>query len=68
MSTLSEAEIAAWKERINAMTQMEMAELRRFAPAGHPVFSSGLPLFALFEARFKALGGMTPAISKQIGW
>jgi hypothetical protein len=46
------------------MSQEEMARLWRFAPSGHPVFSNDLPLFG----RFEELGGMTPEISKKIGW
>ena len=63
-----EQEIDDWKEKIAAMNQVEMARLWRFAPSGHPCFDSRLPLFEIFQDRFKKLGGMTPGISKSIGW
>lgn len=55
-------------EKINAMSREEMACLWRFARPGHPYFDSREPYFAIFEARFKALGGFSPEISKAIGW
>ncbi len=54
--------------KIYSMSQFEMANLWRFAPAGHPWFNSTLPYFKHFNRRFKRLGGMTSEISKQIGW
>ena len=54
-------------EIINQMSQMEMASLWRNAPAGHPYFDMSKPFHAVFEKRFKELGGFTPAISKAIG-
>lgn len=65
---MTEQEIADEKNKIDNMTQIEMAQLWRFAPAGHPYFNSTLPLFEYFNARFKQLGGMQPGISKAIGW
>ena len=54
--------------KINQMSQTEMAKLWRFAPSGHPYFNSSLPYFKIFDKRFKELGGFTPEISKAIGW
>jgi len=65
---MSAEKITEWEKKIDKMTQVEMARLQRFAPSGHPVFDSTLPLYERFKARFKELGGFTPAISKQIGW
>lgn len=65
---MDEKEIQEWKDNIASMSQLEMARLQRFAPSGHPVFNSKLPLYEIFEKRFRELGGMTPAISKRIGW
>lgn len=65
---MTDAEIEAAKARIDQMSQMEMAELWRFAPAGHAYFDRTLPLFEHFDKRFAALGRFTPAISKTIGW
>lgn len=68
METYTEAQIEEAKKQIDTMSQTAMARLRRFAPAGHPYFRMDLPLSDYFDARFQSLGGMTPAISKKIGW
>ena len=65
---LTDQEIEDWKKKIDAMTHSEMASLWRFAPSGHPVFRNDLPLLIYFNERFKALGGMTASVSKQVGW
>lgn len=54
-------------EKINSMSQLEMARLWRYAPFGHIYFDTSLPYFEIFEKRFIELGGFTPAISKIIG-
>ncbi len=54
--------------KIYALTQRGMAHKLRFAPVGHPWFDLTLPYYKHFERRFKQLGGMTPEISKSIGW
>lgn len=54
-------------EKINKMTQVEMARLWRFAPVGHKYYTDE-KLFRVFEKRFKQLGGFTVEISKEIGW
>ena len=53
---------------IYQMSQEDMAQLWRHAPAGHPYFDSTLPLYDVFKRRFDELGGFTPEISKKIGW
>lgn len=55
---------------INNMSHIEMARLWRFTTIGSksPYFDDNLPYFKIFEKRFKELGGMTPEISKEIGW
>ena len=65
---MTDEEIEQHKQTIDALSHMEMARLWRFAPAGHPYFNNTLPLFDYFQARFRKLGGMTPVISKRIGW
>lgn len=55
-------------EKINSMSQIQMASLWRFAPCGHEYFRHDLPYFDIFQKKFKELGGMTPEISKMIGW
>ncbi len=68
MNVLSKEELDDWKRKITDMSRTDMARLRRFAPAGHPVFRADLPLYKLFEARFAELGGLSTEISKEIGW
>lgn len=55
-------------DRINNMSQEEMARLWRFCPSGHPYFDRQKPFWAVFNERFKLLGCFTSAISKEIGW
>ena len=52
---------------IDALSQIEMARLVRFAPVGHIYFDTTKPYSKIFNKRFKELGGMTPAISKELG-
>jgi hypothetical protein len=59
------AHIAA---EIDALGHEKMAELWRFAPAGSSYFVADSPQWAYFFARFQKLGGMTPEVSKAIGW
>ncbi len=54
------------RNEINSMGQVTMARLYRFSPAGCPFFTGDAGQY--FALRFEHLGGMTPAISKQIGW
>lgn len=53
---------------IERLTHEEMCWLYRFAPLGHPFFRIDSPELAAFEARFRAFGGMTPAMSKRFGF
>ena len=55
------------KAEIDKLGHLEMAKLVRFAPLGHDYFTYG-PLYDYFMARFQSLGGMTPSVSKAIGW
>ena len=65
---MTDEQIQEWKSKIDKMTQLEMASIYRFAPAGHPCFDTSIPLNKYFMDRFHELGGMTTAISKTIGW
>jgi len=67
-SEFTEEELAEWKAKIDGMGQLECATLLRFTKAGHPIFRSDLPLYKYFQEHFKAVGGMTPEVSKQMGW
>jgi hypothetical protein len=64
----AEADYDRHTQVIGEMTHFEMAQLWRFAPAGHPYFVSGSPLTEAFVERFNQLGGMTSKLSKQVGW
>ena len=61
-------EINRINAEIDAMSHVAMAYRWQFSPSGDDLFRSDLPFFARFEARYKAFGGMTPEISKRIGW
>lgn len=63
---MTEQEINESHDRIDRMSQYDMASLWRFAPAGHPYFDSTLPFSEHFHRRFKELGGFTTAISKAL--
>ena len=63
---LTEEELQDWENRISGMSHIEMARMWRFAPAGHPVFSSQYRLFKQFKERFNKYGGFNSAISKLI--
>lgn len=65
---MTDSDREMWKKQIDQMSQIEMAELRRFAPSGHPVFDRNNGLSSYFNDRFQSLGGFTPTISKYIGW
>ena len=65
---MNQKEIDEWKNKIDNMDQAQMASAWRFSEAGNPMFRSDLPLYDYFQKRFKKLGGMTPEISKLIGW
>lgn len=55
-------------EEINKLSHIEMAKLWRFSEVGHVYFDSSLPYYKIFWERFNKFGGMTPGISKIIGW
>ena len=65
---MNEQALAVLKAEIDRMDHVQLAKLWRYAPSGHPVFDRTLPLYEHFRARFEAMGGMTPEISKWIGW
>lgn len=65
---MTDKEIENWKSKIDSMSHIELAHLQRFAPIGHPVYDYRLPLYGYFSNRFDSLGGMTPEISKRLGW
>ena len=55
--------------KIQKMTHIEMCNLWRRAPPGHPYFDNSLPYSEEFKKRlFTHFGGFTPEISKKINW
>lgn len=56
-----------WRDHIDQLDHEGLARLARFAPAGHPVFTTP-ELTEHFDNRFEGFGGMTSEISKRIGW
>jgi hypothetical protein len=69
MTTYTDDQQRKMVRDIGDLTQIDCARLQRFAPAGHPYFRSDLPMVTKsFETRFRDTGGMTPEISKLIGW
>ena len=56
------------KKEIDDLSPMAMLRLIRFAPAGHKYFVTGTALEEYFDKSFEKKGGMTPAMSKQMGW
>lgn len=56
------------KDEIDALTHEDMCRLWRFAEPGHKYFISGSLEYDYFKEKFKQYGGMTPEISKKIGW
>jgi hypothetical protein len=54
------------KAEIDKLSQYDMAYLWRFARPGHPWLSGEAGDY--FAQRFADLGGMSPEISKRLGW
>ena len=54
------------KSKIDNMSHIEMAQKWRFAPAGNRMLMGDTGDY--FHKVFKEKGGMTPEISKIIGW
>lgn len=63
-----EKEIEVCRNNVSKMSHEEMCRIYRFARSGSPYFDSTKPFNAIFMARFNAFGGMTPEMSKKIGW
>lgn len=54
------------KDRIDRMSQYELAYKIRFSPSGDSLICGASGDYLL--ERFRELGGMTPEISKRLGW
>jgi len=55
------------KRKINKLSHYSLGHIYRFAPSEHP-YMQHKDLFNYFMERFQELGGMTPELSKQLGW
>ena len=65
----TDEQIQEYKDQINVLTQLECCRLWRFATCGHPYFRTDVPeLFEYFKERMAKVGGMTPTMSKHLGW
>ncbi len=54
------------KQQIDNMSQYELCAKWRFAPSGDPLFQGDTGDY--LAKVFKEKGGMTPEISKSLGW
>lgn len=54
------------RQDIDQMSRYEMARLWRFAPWGHPLFRNDTGRY--FAKVFAEKGGMSPQISRDLGW
>ena len=54
------------KARIDAMSHRDLCRIWRFAPSGDPLFQGEVGEY--FVAKLREKGGMTPEISKSLGW
>jgi hypothetical protein len=54
------------KKRIDSMSQFELCRVWRFAPVGESLLQGDTGDY--FAKKLKEKGGMTPEISKQLGW
>lgn len=66
MPDLTETQKHEWRNKIDKMDQLTLAQLQRYAPVGHPVFDRRNGLYEFFCERFTKLGGMSPSVSKAI--
>jgi hypothetical protein len=62
---MTEKEIQECKDKIDNMSQEDMARLWRFAPSRSPYFDVNSPVWEHFKDKFE---GFTPELSKSIGW
>ena len=54
------------KKTIDSMSQYDLCRKWRFADVGDPLLAGETGVY--FSERLKELGGMTPEISKSLGW
>ena len=68
-SDVTQEDIDSALLHIDKMSQEDMCRALRFSPPGRIFFRNDLPTVrAAWDKRWKETGGMTPAISKRIGW
>lgn len=53
---------------IENLSHYEMVVLWRFAKSGHWLFEEGSPEATVFSRRFEKFGGITPELSKKVGY
>lgn len=65
---LTPEQIQIHKNHIDGLSQYDMAHMWRFSKAGENIYFTTPELTEHFNKRFKELGGMTPELSKELGW
>ncbi len=67
---LSDEELVKYTYEINNLSQYRACYLLRFCGRDDPesIYFTNRQLYIMFSKRFKEVGGMTPEISKQLGW
>lgn len=65
---MTDEEIADYIGKIDGMNQEEMCRIYRFAESGSPYFIRDTEVADYFDKKFHERGGMTPEISKKLGW
>jgi len=68
MKEYTQEEIEEIKKDIDNLSHYEMVYLHRFAPIGHIYFHIHYPFYEYFRKRLDELGGITPELSKKVGW
>lgn len=64
---MDQQDIQHWKDVIDGFDHLACVRSLRFLPAGHPIFVEP-ELADHFKARLDHFGGVTPVVSKTIGW
>lgn len=65
---IDRARLSSWLLWISRLSQRDCAYLIRFSPPGGVSAFNDEELWGAFQAHFESVGGMTPTLSKSIGW
>jgi hypothetical protein len=66
----TEEDVEDFRKWVAGLSRYQMCDQWRFCPStkGGVWFQSDTPLWPIWEARYNELGGMSPSISKSMGW